>query len=118
MIAFYHDKDIDMLKPGCTLTNVTKTWLHKSTDLNFYPFKEGDEDLLEKIRGNLVGTPSVVFTRKAVVDEIFIRSSTELFKSFAGIDASQLYPYSKTQTMSIGLFTRWDLDSETGGFTP
>ena len=37
MIAFYHDKDIDMLKLGCTLANLANVCLHKSTDAKFYP---------------------------------------------------------------------------------
>ena len=50
MIVFYHDKDNDMLKLGCTLTNLANFCLHKSTDANFYPFTEGEKDLLEKIQ--------------------------------------------------------------------
>ena len=48
MIAFYHAKDIDMLKLGCTLPNLTNICLHKSTDAKFYIFTEKDKDLLEK----------------------------------------------------------------------
>ena len=48
MIAFYHDKDIDMLKLGCTLPNLANVCLHKSTDAKFYPFTEGDKDLWRK----------------------------------------------------------------------
>ena len=48
MIAFYHDKHIDMLKLGCTLPNLALICLHKSTDAKFYPFTEADKDLLEK----------------------------------------------------------------------
>ena len=33
-IVFYHDKDIDMFKLGCTLPNLAKVCLHKSTDAN------------------------------------------------------------------------------------
>ena len=47
-IAFYHDKDIDMLKLGCTLPNLANICLHKSTDATFNPLTEGDKDLLEK----------------------------------------------------------------------
>ena len=72
MTAFY-DKDIDMLKLGCTLQNLANICLHKSTDAKFYPFTEGDKDFLEKIREDFVGGTSIVFTRKAVVDETFIR---------------------------------------------
>ena len=35
MIAFYHDKDIDMLKLGCTLPHLVNICLHKSTDAKF-----------------------------------------------------------------------------------
>ena len=117
MIAFYQDKGIDMLKLGCTLPNLANICLHKSTDAKFYPFTEGDKDLLEKIR-DVVGGLSVVFTRKAVVDETFIRKSTNLWKSIVGIDASQLYTYSMCQPMPTGPYTRWDFDSETSRFIP
>ena len=107
-----------MLKLGCTLPNLANIRLHKSTDAKFYPFTEGAKDLLEKIRESVVRGPSIVFTRKAVVDETFIRKSTNICKSIVGIDASQLYPYSMCQPMPTGLYTRWDIDSETGRFTP
>ena len=118
MIAFYHDKDIHMLKPGCTLPNLANICLHKSTDAKFYPFTEGDKDLSEKIREDVVGVPSIVFTRKAFVVETLIRKSTKICKSIVGIDASQLYPYSMCQHLPTGHYTRWDLDSETSRLTP
>ena len=118
MIALYHDKNIEMLKLSCTLPNLANICLHKSTDAKFCPFTEGDKDLLEKIREDVVGGPSIVFTRKAVVDETFIRKSANICKSIVGIDASQLYPHSMCQLMPTGLYTRWDMDSETSRFTP
>ena len=117
MIVFYLGKDIDMLKLGCTLPNLANICLHKSTDAKFYPFTEGDKDLLEKVRED-VGGPFIVFTRKAVVDDIFVRKSANICKSIVGIDASQLYPYSMCQPMPTGLYTRWDFESETNRFTP
>ena len=65
----------------------------------------------------MVGGPSIVFTRKAVVDETFIRKSSNLCKSIVGVDASQLYPYSMCQPMPTGLYTRWEYDSEAKRFT-
>ena len=73
---------------------------------------------MEKIREDVVGGPFIVFTRKAVVDETFIRKSTNLCKSIVGIGASQLYPYSMCQPKPTGLYTRWDFDSETSRFIP
>ena len=59
---------------------------------------------------------STIFTRKAVVVETFSRKSTNLCQSVVGIDASQLYPYSMCRPMPIGLYSRWDFDSETSRF--
>ena len=90
MIEIYHQKEIDLLRLGCTSPSLANICLHKSTDSKFYLFTESDEDLLEKTREDMAGGPCIVFTRKAVVDEIFIRKSTDLCKSIVGIDASQL----------------------------
>ena len=116
--AFYHKKGIDMLKLRCTLPNLAKICLRKSTSAKFYPFTETDIDLLQKIREDMVGGPSIVFTRKAVVDETFIRNSGNFCKSIVGIDASQLYPYSMCQPMPTGLYTRWECDTESNRFKP
>ena len=55
IIAFYYDKDIDMLKLGCTLPNLANICLHKCAAAKFYHFTEGDKDLLEYIRENVIG---------------------------------------------------------------
>ena len=78
MIEFYHQKETDMLKLGCTSPNSANICLHKSTDSKFHPFTESDKDFLEKIREDTVEGPPIVFTRKAVFDETFIRKSTTL----------------------------------------
>ena len=116
MIEFYHQNEIDMLKLGCTLPNLANFCLHKSTDSKFYRFTENDKDLLEKTREDMVGGPSIVFKRKAVVDKTFIRKSMNLCKSIVCIDASQLYPYSMCQPMPTGMYTRWNYDSESQKF--
>ena len=117
MIAFYHDKDIDMLKLGCTSPNKANICLHKSTDAKFYQFTDGDKNLLKKLREHVVGGPSIVFTRKTVVDETFLQKSTNICKSIVGIDDGQLNHYSMCQPMPTGLYTCWDFDSETSRFT-
>ena len=115
---FYHQKQIDMLKLGFTLPNLANICLHKSTDSKFYPFCESDKDLLEKICEDMVVGPSIVFTRKVVVDETFVRKSTNLCKSIVGIDASQLYPHSMCQPMPTRLYTKWNCDCESQKFMP
>ena len=118
MLAFYHKKGIIMLKLRCTLPNLANNCLHKPTSSKFYPFTETDRDLLQKFREAMVGGRSIVFTRKAVVDETFIRNSRIIFKSGVGIDASQFYPYSMCQSMPTGLYTRLEYDTEYNRFTP
>ena len=115
-LAFYHKKEIDMLKLGCTLPNFANICLHKSTCAKFYPITETDKDLLQKIQEDMVGGPSIVFTRKAIVDETFILNSGKNCKSIVAIDASQLYPYSMCQIMPTGLYTRWEYDAESNRF--
>ena len=118
MVDFYHNKGIGMLKLGCTLPNLANICLHKSTTAKFYHFTESDKDLLEKMRKDMIGGRSIVFTRKAVVHEFFIRGWTNLCKSIVGIDASQLYPFTMFQAMPTDLYTRWELDSGSGKFKP
>ena len=118
MLAFYHKKGTDMLKLGCTLPNLAHICLHKSASAKFYPFTETDQNLLQKIREDMIGGPSIVFTRKTVVDETFIRDSGNICKSIVGFDASQLYPYSMCQPLPTGLYTRWEYETESNRFTP
>ena len=65
-IAFYHDRDMDMLNIGFTLPNLANICLHKARDAKFYPFTEADKDILEKFREDVVGSPFIIFTRNAV----------------------------------------------------
>ena len=59
----------------------------------------------------MTGGPSIVFTRKAVVDQIYIQNSENVSISIVGIDANQLYPLSMCK-MPIGFCTRWEYDSD------
>ena len=65
----------------------------------------------EKIREGMTGGPSIAFTRKAVVDETYIKNSSNVCKSIVEIDASQFYPFSMCQDMPTGLYTRWEFDA-------
>ena len=103
---------------GCTLPNLANICLHKSTSAKFNLFNQTDKDLLQRIREEMVGGPSIVFTRKAVVEETFIRNSRNVRKAIVGIDASHLYPYSTCQPMRTGLYTRWEYDTESSRFKP
>ena len=80
VIAFYHGKNIDMLKLGCTLPNLANICLHKSSDAKFYPFMEGDKDLLDKIWEDVVGGPSIVLHAKQLLMKL-LSGSLQLYAS-------------------------------------
>ena len=55
---------------------ITKRAQSLSTQIyrrKIYTFREGDKDMFDKIRENIIGGPFIVFTRKAIVDEFFNR---------------------------------------------
>ena len=103
-----------MLKLGCTLPHLANICLNKSTNHKLYPFFEGDKDLCKKVREDMIGGPSIVFRRKAVVDQNFNRNSSNVCMTIVGTDDSKLYPFSICQEMPTRLYTRWEYDSETG----
>ena len=78
--GFLAQKDIDMMKLGCTLPILANKCLNKSTDNKFYPIMEADKDPFEKIWEDVVCGPSNVSKRQAVVDETFIWKSTDICK--------------------------------------
>ena len=86
------------------------------TPYKFDPFVKADNDLHDKIREDMTGGPSIVFTTKAVVDQTYIRNSENICKSIVGIDASQFYPFSMCQEMPTGLYDRWEFDSDSQKF--
>ena len=78
---FYYDKKIDMLRFACTLPNLDNICPLKFTDAKCNPFRETDKSVLEKYREDVAGGPSIVFARKAFVNETSIRKSTNLCKT-------------------------------------
>ena len=116
-IAFKGDKHLDMLKLGCTLPKLANICLHNPTNVKFYTFTDGHRPMGKNSRRRRWWS-MYRFTRKAIVDETFIRKSKNICKSIVGIDISRLYPYPMCQTMPTALCKRWDIDSETSRFTP
>ena len=73
---------------------------------------------MNKIREDMVGGPSIVFTRKAIGRKPkFVRLKT-CVRLEVGIDASQLYSFSMCQEMPTGLYARWEIDAKKKKFVP
>ena len=60
---------------------------------------------------------SFLHVKQSLTNFVF-QKSTNTWKSIVEADASLLYPYSMCQPMPTGVYTRWDLDSETSRFIP
>ena len=67
------------------------------------------------VKAWLVDLPFQI-ARKVVADGTLIRILINWDKINVGIDAPQLHPFSMCQAMPAGLYTRWELDSESGQF--
>ena len=96
LIAFYHDKDIARLKLGCTLPNWDNICLHTSTDAKFYPFREGDKDLMEKIQEDVVGGHLSFSHAK----QLLMRLLSESLQTYANLLIG-LMPVSYTPTRCV-----------------
>ena len=116
MVAYYHSKNIDMLKLGLTLPNLANNILHSSTDAKFFPFGKADSWYDSYIRQNLTGDPSIIFTRYAIAAETRIRDSQNICNAVIGIDASQLYPYSMMKEMPTGPYYIWEYSNDSNKY--
>ena len=116
MLHFYHNKNIDMTKVAKTLPGLANIILHQSTDALVPVFCAKDKDLDDTFRNEIVGGAAIVFTRFAKVGTSFIRESNNLVQTIVGVDASQLYPFAMSQSMPVGVYTRWKLDAIDGKF--
>ena len=64
----------------------------------------------------MTGVSSIVFIRKAEVDQTFKQNSENHCSSIVAIDSSQFYPISMCQEMPTRLHTRWELDTDSQKF--
>ena len=74
IFAFYQDKDIDMLKLGCTLTDMADVCLRKYTDTIFYPFYGSRNDILKYVGEDFVVGPSIVLSTRQLSVKLFFEN--------------------------------------------
>ena len=58
MVAFYHDKGVDLWKLGCRLPKVANIFLDNFTQAKFFPSAEQDLAIMERNREYVAGGPS------------------------------------------------------------
>ena len=106
MLQFYHQKVIDMLKLGFTLSNLANRIFHLSTSLKFFPFGQEDKSFDDYICEWLTGARSIIFKRYAKVRSSRIKICSKMCKTMVGTDACQLYPFSMMNDMPTGVYTK------------
>ena len=116
MNVFHHDKDIDMLKLACTLPNLANSCLHKSTDAKIYPITEGDKDLLEKIREDVVSGPSIFLHAKQLLMKLLFESLQTYANLLLGLTLANYIPTRCVNPclpvfLRVGIWTQKRVDS-------
>ena len=77
---FYVHRNIDMFKDAVSVPGIARRWLYKTAQeygTSFGLIHQQDEDLYHTIRKNIVGGPSIVFTRDHEVGKTSIRQNQE-----------------------------------------
>ena len=106
---FYSTRGIDPFKEALSVPGLTTTYMYKTLDCDasFSLFKEKDEDQYFKMKDNIVGGPSIVFSRYQEKDVTKIRGveygeSAKTCKACVGYDANALYLWALMQAMPTG----------------
>jgi hypothetical protein len=105
---FYFDKHIDLFKTSVSLPGIARTMLFetaKRSQACFSLFDEDNKDLYETMKTNIVGGPSIVFTRYHKAGETRIRGKKKC-RSIVGLDANALYLWAFGEPMPTGPFVR------------
>lgn len=107
MVDFYEQHSIDLLKETLTLSGAANKILHRSNKgEGIFLFNFKNKDLYQKVRDNVVGGPSIVFSRYEKVNETSIDDVK--VKSIVGYDANALYLSGIGGNMPTGPLTRYE----------
>ena len=108
----YFEQGIDIFKDFITLPGVARKMLYDSSDSNFALFNSDNADLYYTFKQNIVGGPSIIFTRyheKGITEIKNIKNN--LCQSVVGYDCNGLYSYAIKQLMPTGVYVRRNMDN-------
>ena len=114
---FYFEKGVDVFKTAISVPGIARQLLFKTAqkqNVNFALFDHHNEDLYKTIKQNIVGGPSIIFTRHHCAGKTLIRGKKKC-GSVIGFDANALYLDSIGRAMAVGPFVRRLADK---GFRP
>jgi hypothetical protein len=117
---FYFDKGIDVFKISISLPGVARSMIFKHAidqRASFALCDARNKDLHQTIKRNIVGGPSIIFTREHKAGVTYIRENpNKPCKRIIGLDANALYLSALAQPMPTGTFVRWKKKKDK--FTP
>ncbi len=102
----YFDKGIDVFKTAISVPGIARKMLFataEETGAEVSLIDKGNEELYRTIKQNIVGGPSIIFTRHAKAGETQIRGDKQCEK-VVGYDANALYLWAIGQDMPEGMF--------------
>ena len=106
-LQIYFNEGIDIFKDFITLPGVARKMLYKSTISKFSLFNQNNADLYYTFRQNIVGGPSIIFTRYHEKGETNIKKiDKNKCKSVVGYDCNGLYSYAIRENMPTGVYVR------------
>ena len=110
LCEFYFEKGIDVFKVAISVPGLARKMVFEEAlkaKATFSLIDQANQDLYHMIERNLVGGPSIIFTRHHKVNETFIRNDpNHLCKKIIGFDANALYLYCFDKDMPVGYFVR------------
>ena len=110
LCEFYFEKNVDVFKDSISVPGVARKMLFSAAmkqRASFSLINAKNKDLYHTINRNIVGGPSIIFSRFHKRDDTFIRNNENVpCKSIIGFDANALYLWAFDQTMPAGGFIR------------
>ena len=110
MQKFYFDHHIDLFKVAVSVPGVARRWLFQTAynaKTNFGLIQPQDDDLYYSIKQNIVGGPSIIFTRDAEVGRTFVRNDpSRPCINIIGFNANALYLDCIDKAMPCGGYVR------------
>ena len=111
-VSIYSQQKIDIFKYYVTLPGVARKLLYASTESNFSLINQQNADLYYTYRKNIVGGPSIIFSRyheRGISDIKKIEGNK--CQSVVGYDCNGLYSYAIKQNMPTGVYVRRNPDN-------
>ena len=105
---FYFQKGVDVFKTAISVPGIARQLLFKTArkhKVNFALFDDHNKDLYQTIKRNIIGGPSIIFTRHHCAGKTKIRGQKSC-QAILGFDANALYLQAIGEPMAVGPFVR------------